>query len=171
MCVCVCVLVDSVVPDSVTTWIISCQAPLSVEFSRQEYSSGLPFPSPGDLPDPGIKTGSPTLLADSLPYEPPRSPSLPYCLMYWFLQPHWIKVSVTLDETIQTATEASVSMPVLFICITFFLFCYNISNYNIKVNSWGKILPQPIILYYNNIMYLKASQYNPLTICNPNKKL
>ena len=44
---------------------------LSMEFSRQEYWSGLPFLSPGDLPDPGIKPGSLALQADSLPSEPP----------------------------------------------------------------------------------------------------
>ena len=48
----------------------SHQVPLSIEFSRQEHWSGLPFPSPGDLPDPGIKPGSPILQADSLPSEP-----------------------------------------------------------------------------------------------------
>jgi len=47
---------------------------ISVEFSRQEYWSGLPFPSPGDLPDPVIKTRSPTLQEDSLPSEPPGKP-------------------------------------------------------------------------------------------------
>ena len=45
----------SVMSDSVTSWAIARQAPLSLEFSRQEYWNGLPFPSPGDLPDPGIK--------------------------------------------------------------------------------------------------------------------
>ena len=50
------------------------QAPLSMEFSRQEYWSGLPFPSPGDLPDPGIEPGSPALQADALPSEPPGKP-------------------------------------------------------------------------------------------------
>ena len=45
-----------------------------MEFSRQEYWSGLPFPSPGDLPDPGIEPGSPALQADSLPSEPPGKP-------------------------------------------------------------------------------------------------
>ena len=45
------------------------QAPLSMGFSRQEYWSGLPFPSPGDLLNPGIETGSPELQADSLPIE------------------------------------------------------------------------------------------------------
>ena len=42
-----------------------------MEFSRQEYWSGLPFPSPGDLPDPGLEAGSPALQADDLPSEPP----------------------------------------------------------------------------------------------------
>ena len=53
-----------------TPWIVACQAPPSMEFSRQEYWSGLPFPSPGDLPNPGIKSRSPALQADSLPSEP-----------------------------------------------------------------------------------------------------
>jgi len=52
--------------DSATPWTIACQAPLSLEFSRQEYWSGLPFPSSGDLPDPGIEPGSPAMQADSL---------------------------------------------------------------------------------------------------------
>ena len=50
------------------------QAPLSMEFSRQEYWWGMPFPSPGDLPDPGIEPGSPVLQADSLPSVPPVNP-------------------------------------------------------------------------------------------------
>ena len=52
-------------------WTIAHQAPLSVEFSRQGYWSELPFPSPGDLPDPGIEPRSPILEAGSLPSEPP----------------------------------------------------------------------------------------------------
>ena len=54
-----------------TPWTVAYQSPQSMEFSRQEYWSGLPFPSPGDLPDPGIKPESPTLQADALPSEPP----------------------------------------------------------------------------------------------------
>ena len=50
---------------------VAGQAPLSMEFSRQEYWSGLPFPSPGDLPGSGIEPGYPALQADSLPSEPP----------------------------------------------------------------------------------------------------
>ena len=52
-------------------WTVAYQAPLSMEFSTQEYWSGLPFPSPGDLPDPGTEPGSPALQADSLLSEPP----------------------------------------------------------------------------------------------------
>ena len=48
----------------VTSWAVACQAPLSMGFSRQEYWSGLPFPSLGDLPDPGFKPRSPALQAD-----------------------------------------------------------------------------------------------------------
>ena len=48
-------------------WTVASQAPLSMGFSRQEYWTSLPFPSPGDLPDPGIKPRSPALQADSLP--------------------------------------------------------------------------------------------------------
>ena len=53
---------------------VSCQAPLSMRFSRQEYWSGLPRPSPGYLPNPGIKLGFPALEADSLLSETPGKP-------------------------------------------------------------------------------------------------
>ena len=53
-------------PTLATPWTIARQAPLSMGFSRQEYWSGLPFPSPGDLPDPGIEARSPALQADLL---------------------------------------------------------------------------------------------------------
>ena len=52
-----------------TPWTADRQAPLSMGFPKQEYWSGLPFPSPGDLPNPGIEPRSPTLQADSLPTE------------------------------------------------------------------------------------------------------
>ena len=55
----------------VTPWAVAHQAPLSLGFSRQEYWSGLPFPSPRDLPDTGITPGFPELQVDSLPSEPP----------------------------------------------------------------------------------------------------
>ena len=57
-----------------TLWTVAHQAPPSMGFSRQEYWSGLPFPSPGDLPDPGIEPRSPALQADALISEPPGKP-------------------------------------------------------------------------------------------------
>ena len=54
-----------------TPWTVTRQASPSMEFSRQEYWSGLPFSSPGDLPDPGIEPESPALQADALLSEPP----------------------------------------------------------------------------------------------------
>ena len=63
VCVCVCVYVFSHVQLSVTPWTVTHQAPLSIEFSRQEYWNGLPFPPPGDLPDSGIKPASLVSLA------------------------------------------------------------------------------------------------------------
>ena len=60
--------------NSVIPWSVAHQAPLSMGVSRQEYWSGLPFPSPGNLPDPEIESRSLTLQADSLPSEPPGKP-------------------------------------------------------------------------------------------------
>ena len=53
----------------VIPWTVACQAPLSMAFSRQQFWNGLLFPSPGDLPNPGIEPGTPALQADSLPTE------------------------------------------------------------------------------------------------------
>ena len=62
-------LVAKSCPTLATPWTVACQAPLSMEFSRQENGSGLPFPSPVDLPNPGIEPGSLALQAESLPTE------------------------------------------------------------------------------------------------------
>ena len=59
-----------------TPWTVAYQTPLSMEFSRQEYSNGLPFPSPGGLPNPGIKPGSPALQTDALLSEPLGKPGM-----------------------------------------------------------------------------------------------
>ena len=60
----------------VTPWTVAHQAPPSMGFFGQEYWSGLPFPSPGDLPDPGIEPRSPALQADALTSEPPGKPPI-----------------------------------------------------------------------------------------------
>ena len=57
-----------------TPWTVAHQAPLSMKFPRQEYWSGLSFPSPGDFPDPGIELSSPAFQADSLPLSPQGRP-------------------------------------------------------------------------------------------------
>ena len=62
-------LVTKLCPTRATPLTVACQVPLSMRFSRQEYWNGVPFPSPGDLPDPGIKPRSPALQADSFPTE------------------------------------------------------------------------------------------------------
>ena len=71
---CLCVLVIWSCSTLFNPWTVACQASLSVGFSRQEYWSGLPLPSPGDLPNPGIEPKSPALQTDSLPFELPEKP-------------------------------------------------------------------------------------------------
>ena len=75
-CVYVCVCARVLSPFShvrlcVTLWTVACQAPLYMGFSRREHWSGLPFPSAGDLPDPGIEPRSPALQVVALPSKPP----------------------------------------------------------------------------------------------------
>ena len=66
----------SVIFDSVTPWTVAHPVPLSMDFPRQKYCSGQPFPSPGDLPDAEIEPGSSALQADSLLPEPSKKPNL-----------------------------------------------------------------------------------------------
>ena len=72
------VLVAKLCPTLVTPWTVDGQAPLSMEFPRQEYWSGLPFPSPEHLPDPGIEPASPALAGGLFTTEPPRKPEFWY---------------------------------------------------------------------------------------------
>ena len=67
-----------VMSNSVRPSAVAHQAPLSMEFFRQEYWSGLPFPSPMNLPNPGVEPGYPVFQADSLPSEPPGKPFLSF---------------------------------------------------------------------------------------------
>ena len=77
----------------VTLWNVAYQAPLSMGFSRQEYWSGLPFPSP-DLPNPGIELWSPPSQADTLPSEPPGKPILKLRVFFYDQQS---RIAVILD--------------------------------------------------------------------------
>ena len=74
----ICVFSHSVMSNSVTPWTVICQAPLSTGSARQEYWSGLPYPIPGDISDPGMKPTSPASFdwqVDSLPLHHPGSPA------------------------------------------------------------------------------------------------
>ena len=87
-----------------TSWTVACQVPLSMGFPRQEYWSRLPFSSPGDLPNPGIRPQSPELQADSLPSEPPGE-----SLFYFILAVPcglWDLSVPTRDRTWTTAVKA-----------------------------------------------------------------
>ena len=101
----------------------TCQAPLSMGFSRQDYWGGLPFPSPGDLPNPGIEPGSPTSQAGCLPFEPPGKPYLLHMGALLVVRPQVGEVFYGLMSTFQvlllglsscTLTLRSVFSPFLF---------------------------------------------------------
>ena len=101
VCVCVCVRALSHVWLFVTPWIVDCQAPLSLGFPRQEYWSGLPFPSPGNLPDPGIKPMSfvsPALACGLFTTEPPGKPNPDCCCC------SVTKLSLTICNTMDCST-------------------------------------------------------------------
>jgi len=86
----------------VTLWTVAHQAPPSMGFSRQEYWNGLPFPSPGDLPNPGIEPKSPTLRADTLTSEPPGKPKI-YIYIY---------IYIALEKTLESSLDCKEIQPV-----------------------------------------------------------
>ena len=82
-------------------WTVACQAPLYMECFRQEYWSGSPFPSPGDLPNPGIELRSPALQADVLTSEPPGKPgNLPLGHLYLKLPALMLANSVQFSRSV-----------------------------------------------------------------------
>ena len=96
--------------DSVTQWTVARQAPLSMEFSSQEYWSGLPCPPPGDLPNPGIEPRSLALQADSLLSEPPEKPmkkSKCSAKITFFVQTGESEQPLSFRDSISQALEAS----------------------------------------------------------------
>ena len=91
-----------------TSWTIAQQPPLSMEFSRQEHWSGLPFPSPGDLPDPGTESRSFVLQADSLPCEPPTI----------LLQNAFLVLLINSDSTNLSESRKALDPPQSALCVT-----------------------------------------------------
>ena len=103
-----------------TPWIVTCQAPLPVGFSRQEYWSGLPFLSPGDLPDPGIEPRSPTLQTDSLLTELWGKPIIrsfyshkiyPSEIIYYLLKTDVLSLSISTSRGCRMPSMRSPSSP------------------------------------------------------------
>ena len=89
-----------------TPWTVAHQAPLSMGFFRQEYWSGLPFPSPGDLPDPGIKPRSHALQADALPSEPPGEAQV----KSWKHQTTAFKIHICMNSCRQKENISTISL-------------------------------------------------------------
>ena len=111
MCVCVCVRARSVAQSlqlSVTPCTVACRAPLSMGFSKQEYWGGLPFPTPGDLPDRGMELVSPALAGEFFPSEAPGKPAWLTCLLSPSLL---LRSSYNTTFGAQTATKVSSSSP------------------------------------------------------------
>ena len=108
-------LVAKSCPTLVTPWSVTCQAPLSMGFSNQEYGSGLPFPSPGDLPNPGIKHRSPALQADSLLTELQGKPRICICMcVYKYMGfPGASMVKHPPANTAESESEVAQSCPTL----------------------------------------------------------
>ena len=103
-----------------TPWTVAHQAPLTLEFSRQEYWSGLPFPSPGDLPNPGIEPESPALQADSLPSEPPGKHVYVYTHTHTHTHTHiYIYIPLKCKHLIASPVIISFN-PTVFLTVWFF---------------------------------------------------
>ena len=94
----------------VTPWTVAYQAPLSMGFSKQEYWSGLPFPSPGDLPDPDTKPGSSALRHTLYPLSHQGSPELGY-KESWALK-NWCFGTVVLEKTLESPLDCKEIQPV-----------------------------------------------------------
>ena len=94
-----------------TPWTVAYQALPSMGFSRQEHWSGLPFPSPGDLPNPGIELGSPALQTDTLPSEPPGKLSRTLVILQnWKTVPIKHQLPVPTAQSLPPTILLSVSM-------------------------------------------------------------
>ena len=118
----------------VTPWTVAYQASLSMGFSRQEYWSGLPFASPGDLPHPGVKPRSPALQADALPSEPPGKPLQPKITMNCFAQ--WARCFYypTCGQVTAKPSPVLVKFPVPWFLSPLLLVCpFYHSNYSSSV--------------------------------------
>ena len=112
-----------------TPWTVAHQASLSMGFSRQEYWSGVPFPPPGDLSNPGIETGSPPLQADTLPYEPPGKPVCMYTMYLCICTHSQTHECKYIFDTYKHKINNQYNQPHICICIyRFYCHCFSIRN-------------------------------------------
>ena len=160
-----------------TPWTVACQPPLSMGFSRQEYWSGLTFPSPEDLPDPEIKPGCPALQADSLPSEPPREAhfSTYYVPDFTIHQTFKIHLEVDFqDSLVNNRAKIPALVGCLFISKMKVIHLRKksiIQNYGsiekrknrIEVEDWGEA--ESCILF--TVMWVELSAYFFLPFCTP----
>ena len=122
----------SVMSDPATLWTVAHQAPLSMGFSRQEYWSGLPFPSPGDLPDPGIEPRSPALHVDALTSEPPGKPIWLEWGLNIKLKPEHLKEPVR-----SAAIRLEIKHTIDVLCLNHFLSLSTLQSLWSHVNFWS----------------------------------
>ena len=126
-----------------TPWTVAHQAPLSIAFSRQEYWRGLPFPSPGDLPDPGIEPRSPALQADSLPTELPGKPQCISVLISQFIPP--------------LISPFAVYMFVLYTCV-----CFCFANRFICMRSFFFFMFYLLYFYFSVVQFVGLQDLSSL---------
>ena len=125
----------------VAHWVV-----LSMEISRQEYWSGLPFPSPGDLPNPGVKSRSPTLQADSLPPEPQGRPC--NIVLPIFINGKTWNTQSAHPNTMQSSTA-------LILCGTWALgLGFTLADATRKGSNWKHIPSQPKCLLSSSSSYI-----------------
>ena len=108
--------------------LVAHQAPLYMGFSRQEYQNGLPFPSPGHLPNPGSEPGSPSLQANSLPCKPPGKPHVQaYLVLFCFTLLHLLDIIFFTIEQVHWH-RSSKSIFQLHVSMSHFGNSHNVSN-------------------------------------------
>ena len=140
-----------------TPWTVSHQTPLSMEFSRQDYLSGLPFPSPGDLPHAGIEPRSPALQVDSLPSEPPGE-SWPQIRKYVTIHTQWDFPGSPVVNAPCVYSSGLCRIPSLVEELRSHMPCGTVKKLQILslLSSWGKITPYSLGIWESVCWELQA---------------
>ena len=146
----------------VTPWTIAHQAPLSMEFSRQEYWSRLSFPSPGDLPDPGIEPASPessALAGEFFTTEPPGNPCASTLLNFWFINVFFFLLNQVAAEFWQMFLCVSFEMIICFV----FLVCWCGELHLLTLENWSDLtFPRHTLVGHDILSFLCIAKINML---------